>query len=226
MFNHFRTLYFFISIFSLAQCVAFQVAANPLVDCEESLNLDQRQADNSIQTYVLLALPKGQFGKELDKYWKKVRHDRDLNHKAIRNYPPHCSLTGFFDKPLSDEFDLLYAIQGALDAVKNLRPIVKVIPPLVQGSALDYIELDSSFFFHFTEEFLSLADVPSSKMKGIKLPYHITLRNREFYVKSKTTRIQKLESQINLKAKASWTICLFRKKGEKVEQVGNAFDFQ
>ena len=164
--------------------------------------------------YILYVRPGGAFGKELKTYWNGVKNDSAISHKAIRNYPPHCSLTGFFPKTLSKaEY-----IQAAEDAIEETQlPRTITINGLIQGNVsqmLDYIKLSSSYLLAVTQAFMQNASLTANFLKNPqKFPYHITLRKHVFLkkAKNKLQKIQKLENKINLKAVATWSLYLYER---------------
>lgn len=165
--------------------------------------------------YILYVRPGSKLGAELRTYWNKVKSDPDISHSAITTYPPHCSLTGFFPKTKSKSA-YVQAVKEAMDSVDALSKKITVVG-LVQGTetqALDYIKLSSSYLLAVTKAFMKNASVPSSYLKDPQsFPYHITLRNHVFVqnVAKKMKKIQSLERKIQLKAKASWSLFLYKR---------------
>ena len=102
--------------------------------------------------YILYVRAGGNFGSELHTYWHTVKNDPVISHDAIRNYPPHCSLTGFFPKDQSREAYIL-AVENAIQQLGS-TPRTISINGLIQGnqkSRLDYIKLSSSYLLHLTK---------------------------------------------------------------------------
>jgi len=169
--------------------------------------------------YILYVRARGELGKELRTYWNAVLKDEDISHHAIRDYPPHCSLTGFFPKKKSSEF----YIQAVEDAIQQqgAKPRTITIKGLVQGNQnqkLDYIKLSSSFLFAVAQAFLSNASIPDKYLKKPQsFPYHITLRKHKFLrkVAKKMEKIQSLENKIDLTAQVSWSLFLYEKENKK-----------
>lgn len=165
--------------------------------------------------YILYVRPRGSLGKEFKTYWDAVKSDSDISHKAITDYPPHCSLTGFFP---ANQPEKTY-IQAVSDAIKSQgsTPGTITIVGLVQGkqtSRLDYVKLSSSYLLNLTRAFMTNASVPQHYLKDPQsFPYHITLRDHVFKqnVVQKMAKIQKLEKKIDLHAKASWSIFLYER---------------
>ena len=165
--------------------------------------------------YILYVRPQGQLGNELSTYWKAVKKDSDISHSAITDYPPHCSLTGFFPKTESKNT----YIQAVDNAIKSLgtTPRTITINGLVQGNQnakLDYIKLSSSYLLAVTRAFMSNASVPSQYLKNPQsFTYHITLRKHVFQKKvaKKMKKIQALERKINLQAHVSWSLFLYER---------------
>ena len=165
--------------------------------------------------YILYVRPGSKLGTELRTYWNKVKSDPDISHSAITAYPPHCSLTGFFPKTKSKSA-YVQAVKDAMDSLEDKSKKITVVG-LVQGTetqALDYIKLSSSYLLAVTKAFMKNASVPSSYLKDPQsFPYHITLRNHVFVqdVAKKMKKIQSLERKIQLKAKVSWSLFLYKR---------------
>lgn len=165
--------------------------------------------------YILYLRARGALGKELRTYWDDVKADSDISHKAITNYPPHCSLTGFFPATKSEK-TYIDAVNSAMRSLGNMPRTVTVVG-LIQGNAtskLDYIKLSSNYALAVTKAFMTNASIPSRYLKDpISFTYHITLRNHVFQknVKKKMKKIQGLEKKINLHANASWSLFLYER---------------
>ncbi len=164
--------------------------------------------------YILYVRPQKKLGSEFSTYWKAVKKDSSISHKAITDYPPHCSLTGFFPANKSEK-TYIKAVNDAIKSLGSARTIT--IDGLVQGnvtSRLDYVKLSSSYLLAVTKAFMNNASVPMSFLKDPKtFTYHITLRDHTFQKNAdkKLKKIQRLEKKINLKAKASWSLFLYER---------------
>lgn len=164
---------------------------------------------------ILYVRPRGQLGKQFRTYWDAVKADPDIAHKAITNYPPHCSLTGFFPFDKSEK-TYIKAVQEAIKSL-NGTPRTITINGLVQGNAkskLDYVKLSSSFLLAVTKAFMANASVPQQYLKDPQaFTYHITLRDHIFHskVNKKMKKIQSLEKKIALNAKAAWSLFLYER---------------
>jgi hypothetical protein len=165
--------------------------------------------------YILYVRARSSLGKELSTYWKDVKEDSSIRHKALIDYPPHCSLTGFFPKDLSKQ-TYIDAVRNAMKSLGSSSRTITVVG-LVQGNQkqkLDYIKLSSSFLLKVTKTFMDNASVPQQYLKDPQtFPYHITLRNTIFSsnAKKRTKKIQSLENKINLSAKANWSLFLYKR---------------
>lgn len=173
------------------------------------------------ERYILDAIPGGAFGDQLRTYWSKVETTRekkvDLTNKALDQYPPHVSLTGFFPKTLSEE-KYIHALQEAFEEQEHKAKTVH-IEKLLQGNSttkekdLDYIKLSSDFFEDVTKAFMKKAKIDSKKYfkDPSTFTYHITLRQyfNENNIRSQLKAIHALQDKINLKAHAEWSLVLF-----------------
>ena len=165
--------------------------------------------------YILYLRARGALGKELRTYWDDVKADSDISHKAITNYPPHCSLTGFFPATKSKK-TYINAVNAAMESLGNTPRTISILG-LIQGNAtskLDYIKLSSNYALAVTKAFMINASIPSQYLKNPNsFTYHISLRNHVFQknVKKKMKKIQSLEKKINLHANASWSFFLYER---------------
>ncbi len=171
--------------------------------------------------YILDLRPGGALGKQLRKFWNSVK-DQNLKNPAVLNYPPHCSLTGFFPGNTADEEQYIEALQKA---VKGKNPVTIDIKTLQQKPKLDYISLSSPDLLAITTKFVKLIGISPEfiKAKPKTFGYHITLRQK---TDEKTTAaVRKLENKyINLKAKnlsenTTWALYLYRKSGNQLEEI-------
>lgn len=168
--------------------------------------------------YIFYLRARGVLGDELRTYWWTVRKDPDISHDAIRDYPPHCSLTGFFPKNESRET----YIQAVVDAIQQFEnmPRTITIQALIQGgpkSKLDYISLSSSYLLEVTQAFMNNASIPQQFLKNPDdFTYHITLRDHLFKkeVKKKLKKIQSLQQKINISAQVSWSLFLYERNDD------------
>jgi hypothetical protein len=175
--------------------------------------------------YILYARARGKLGNELNAYWRAVKKDKDISHAAIRDYPPHCSLTGFFPMTETRE-DYIQAVEDAIEQLGN-TPRTITIKGLFQGNqkqALDTIKLSSSYLLAVTQDFMSNASVPQKYLKNAQ-KYHITLRNHIFKqnVTRKMNKIQSLERKINLFAPVSWSLFLYERDDDGILSVIEEF---
>ncbi len=179
-------------------------------------------ASSFASDYILCLRARGHLGEELCTYWHAVKKNHDINHDAIKHFPPHCSLTGFFPKVDSKE-TYIQAVEQALQqherAIKSIT-----INGLVQGSEkakLDYIKLTSAYLFAVTRTFINIAAIPQRHLKDPHdFPYHITLRDHVFHhdVEKKLKKIQSLERKINLSAQVSWSLFLYERHDDHDER--------
>ena len=56
--------------------------------------------------YILYLRPGGELGDQLRQFWKNIKK-QNLDDPAVFNYPPHCSLTGFFSDSQSQEMEYI-----------------------------------------------------------------------------------------------------------------------
>lgn len=172
--------------------------------------------------YILYVRARSDLGGELRSYWQAVRSDPDIDHKAIRDFPPHCSLTGFFPKK-SSKGTYIKAVKDAIQQV-NL-PRVITINGLIQGNEhqkLDYIKLSSAYLLAVTQAFMNNASIPQKYLKNpLDFPYHITLRDHIFQknVSKKMKKIQSLERKINLSAKTYWSLFLYKRENGTLDVI-------
>jgi hypothetical protein len=175
----------------------------------------------STEEIILYARARGKFGDELRTYWDAVKNS-SLSQKAIRDYPPHCSLTGFFNRAKTDEeyiADLETAIRDLGDVDNSV-----FITGLVRGAnggKFDYIGLQSTYLANLTTQFV---DIIGINTKYIKNPdqYHITLSNHAYKNKKNAAKIAKLQHAIKLSAESKWSVFLYKRKGgpgNKVELI-------
>lgn len=175
--------------------------------------------------YILDLRARGAFGDSLNTYWKAVLNNPKISHPAITDFPPHCSLTGFFP-PKKSKAAYIKAVQKALSQYKTMPPTVTV-GNLVQGantsgSHFDYIALSSAYALAVTKAFMHNAGVPAQYLKDpSKQTYHITLRNIKFKTTAQMKTIQSLENKIHLNAHASWSLFLYERKapGSKLKVI-------
>lgn len=168
--------------------------------------------------YIIYAIPVDDFENSLNTYWSAVRNS-DLNHKAISKYPPHCTLTSFFDPDLDVLPDPITYYDNAIVTAINQAigtPTVRASTTIVTGRELDYIKLTSSFLQDLAGKYIDIADIAdiaSAKgQPGDKMPFHITLREHVYAVKSKLPRIRSLQNKIFIPSgpQSGWLICLFK----------------
>ncbi len=175
--------------------------------------------------YIVLLRADGRLGTDLDNYWNDILNvDTDLCHQAISQYPPHCTITGFFHPTHSADYYL-----GLISTAVAMTPgpaTVDVTPTIQHGNTLDYLELDSPYVTDFGTNFLTLAHLPLTYLKGPKGPtgfdFHITLRDKTFkkYL-DRLSRIQGLQKRfINPTHSAGWLIYLYIKQNDVLTQYG------
>ncbi len=171
--------------------------------------------------YILDLRPAGALGKQLSKFWKRVK-DRNLKNPAVLNYPPHCSLTGFFPGKTAAEEEYIEALKQAVNERKSITINIKT---LQQKPKLDFIHLTSPDLFAITSKFVKLIGISPEFIKGKPktFGYHISLRQKTD--EKITPAIRKLENKtLNLKAKnlsenTTWALYLYRKSGSKLEEL-------
>ena len=169
--------------------------------------------------YILYVRARGELGRQLSTYWKAVKEDSSISHSAITDFPPHCSLTGFFPMDKSKNI-YVQAVENALLQLGSM-PRTITINRLVQSKAtsnLDYIQLTSAYLTAVTKKFMSNASVPQKYLKGPEatvkpFTFHITLRDHVFTkdVIKKMKAIQSLERQIQLNAPVVWSLFLYER---------------
>lgn len=166
--------------------------------------------------YIVLLRADGPLGADLDDYWDDILNvDKDLCHQAIKQYPPHCTITGFFHPAHSADY-YLNAIQQAIINIGGI-PSVDVNPSIQHGKTLDYIELTSTYISDFGDEFVSLVGLPHTLVKGPPgFGFHITLRDKTFKpTLNRLKRIRALQKQfINPSDPAGWLIYLYIRKND------------
>lgn len=173
--------------------------------------------------YAVLLSADGPLGTDLDKYWKVIE-DSDLNHDAISQYPPHCTITGFFNP----KHPASYYFQKIQDAITNVGgiPSVKVRSYPQHDNTLDYLVLTSNldYLTDVGVEFLSLAHLPATLVKGPIRPkgqkgftFHITLRDKTFDTElDRLQRIHDLQNQyVHPKDAAGWFIGLYIRENDE-----------
>ncbi|MEI6242830.1 MAG: hypothetical protein WCP39_05430 [Chlamydiota bacterium] len=159
--------------------------------------------------YSLYVTPTGDFGTELDSYWYDVQHS-NLSHQVVTQYPPHCTLTSFFD-PTQSESHYVNAIPLAIADVLLPR-IITIQSRLHRGYQTDTILLTSTYLTALATAFQIRTQLPVSVIKGPPGPsFHVTLRDIVFDEDSKLRRIRALENDINLHANARWRVALYKK---------------
>lgn len=183
----------------------------------------QEVAPKSQTQYILFACPDGPLGAEVKAYWNEVLSDPDLEHKAITFYPPHCSLTRFFNTDLSPaQFDSILK-----EVKENLCNTPKKIDVeiLVFGPRRDYIRMNSPYFYLFSKGFVEKVGQSARMVKNPKVfPYHIILRDHNFKSRKRDEhleKIQKLEREIDLAVDAQWSITVYARKDDRLEPVAS-----
>lgn len=188
-----------------------------------SINLrDLLQPNISIQ-YILYVRPGGDLGNQLRQFWNNVKIRR-LDNPAVLDYPPHCSLTGFFPGSISQEDEYILALRQAL---KNMEPIsIQITSKKVQqGPKLDYIPLASPDLLAITTKFVELIGISTKYIKAQPgtFGYHISLRED---TKAKTTAsVRKLEDKYidlaasGLSKKTTWALYIYRKMNNQLKEV-------
>lgn len=170
--------------------------------------------------YIVFLRADGPLGADLDKYWTAVRGS-DLDHEAISQYPPHCTITGFFH-PTHDANYYLNAIQQAVVNIGG-SPSVAVSPTIQHAKTLDYLVLTSNYVKDFGNEFVELVNLPSTLVKGPPgFTFHITLRDKTFKrTLNRLQRIQNLQSElIDPSNAAGWLIYLYIKENDVLSPFG------
>lgn len=170
---------------------------------------------NGDPEYILYVRPGGDLGSQLNNFWSAVK-DQKLNDPAVLDYPPHCSLTGFFKGTQSQESDYIAALKAALDDTNSV--VIDIIGnKVIKKSKLDYIPLESSDLYAITTDFVKRIGVSTDfvKAKPKTFGYHISLRQN---TNSKTTaKVRTLEDKYinlnanNLSENTTWALYLYRK---------------
>lgn len=172
--------------------------------------------------YILYLRPGGALGSQLNKFWTNVKK-QNLNDPVVLNYPPHCSLTGFFPGSVSHEHEYIAALK---EAIKNANPVSIAIGKNVeQRPKLDYIPLTSPDLLALTTDFVHLIGISSKYIKAEPgtFGYHISLRQDT--TATTTLAVRKLEDKYinlsapNLSKKTTWALYLYRKTGNKLEEI-------
>lgn len=75
-----------------------------------AINLGNLLQPNISIQYILYVRPGGDLGSQLRQFWNSVKM-RHLDNPAVLDYPPHCSLTGFFPGSISQEDEYILALK-------------------------------------------------------------------------------------------------------------------
>ena len=192
-----------------------------LLSCASLYGEEAQPKQVNVQ-YVLLALPADTFGLDVNKYWATMKANYGTHvEPEIRNYPPHCTVIGFFTPKHSVKF-YTNKLKSAVKATKNKSiSVVKLVQgPLKNKKYFDYIQLKSSSLLACAKRFAKSAGISSSLIKGQSgdVPYHITLTDYRYKKKwnllhpkaNQRTLIKGFENQIHLHASAFWQVALLK----------------
>ena len=172
--------------------------------------------------YIVLLRADGSLGTDLDNYWNDILNvDTDLCHQAIKQYPPHCTITGFFHPTHNADY-YLAAIQQAITNIGG-SPSINVNSSIQHGKTLDYIELFSNYISDFGDEFVSLVGLPNTLVKGPPgFDFHITLRDKTFKATlNRLKRIRALQDEfIDPSDSTGWLIYLYIKQNDVLTPFG------
>jgi hypothetical protein len=162
---------------------------------------------------ILLLRARGDLGTELKNYFDAIQAS-DLRQKIFDKLPPHCKLTRFFRKLKADK-EYIAQLKAALVELKKIRGKVTISGLTRSGhhSQMASIGLQSDFLSDLSTRFIQRLGLSPKFLQDPKL-FSILLSTTTFKQKMQRKRIRVLQNIIDLKAKAKWSLFLYKRRGD------------
>ncbi len=159
--------------------------------------------------HIFYACFEGELHSDLTKFWKVCQQKDTLQNEAVTIYPPHISLTDFFEQPL-DATTFKKAVKEAIKEVKLPIDVYLENVDLIQKDKLHALYFQSEYLRRVTVVFARKVGIPSHLLKAkIGNPqYHLTLAHN--FSPKAAKELCLLEKNIDFTKPFRLNLCLFQ----------------